>query len=856
MIPHAFSFISEEWLSPAITIVAKSSVLLLLMWMACWLLRHRSAALRHRLWTFALTGCIAVPAVAMIGPQLRIPLLRANPIEQEVKTILASKVNIAECCEAGSGNAGTKPTLFSGDSNAALLSESIAAFSCPVAESLTSGGATAKATDNSAIVTDVGWQKWLLAIWIVGFLYLISRLCIALLLQQRQMREMNSIDDAVWTSSVAAIAKQLGVTRSHSTFQSATVTVPMTYGVFSAVIVVPTDWPKWSDEHRHCVLSHELAHVQRYDVATQMFARVIAAVYWFNPLIWFAVYRMRVEREFACDDAVLLSGRRSSEYADALLTTLRNYRRQRFDLGVAMADSARLDRRVEAILDNTRRRHSPGRAMTYILIAMTVCCASMIGAAKLTTVVIQPQQASVEVDPEISVQRARTVAGTVRDAVSGEPVENAEVYVLGGNLEYTKRQDSVRTDRQGRYRLVRSDQQGELTIVVDGDKHVYLPMSRTFKNGADGGEITADFTISHGVQIRGKVVEENTDRPIASEHRDFCDDVQPGPLYAGYAKYYPLKENRWLKDLGEGLVSIPFQSSQENFLRRVHIDANGEFHMSVPRGRGIILIEAHPPRDTLMRYANGTVPKVPYLTLGGDITGTKSLMANPKPSQTSFPGMLKPIEADNFHTYKLIDPANDSDPLNLRFEVKLPPTQRIHFVDPNGHPISGVNVAGLMPRGENGQFQVTNVLDSDAVAYLEVQNATPRRIVAISDDGKSGVSTSITAITESPLTIKMQPTALLKFRLVDKTTGKPPVGYLFSLIYGKGVTSTQGLSIDSTEEFTRDKKGEITVTSIIPGEPVSLVVIPPQALRAKPQELEPVTLAPGEVKDLGNMEVE
>lgn len=318
MIPQAFSFISEEWLSPAITIVAKSSVLLLLASMACALLRHRSAALRHRLWTFALAGCIAVPAVAMIGPQLRIPLLRANPIEQEVEIALASKANMPRVEERIWRCRDQTETVCRG-------------FKCSVVVRVKCGFFMSCGRifglwrcidgDHKQLrwrVTDVGWQQWLMAIWIVGFVYLIIRLYIAILLQHRRMGEMNSIDDVSWTTSVAAIAKQLGVTRSYSTFQSATATVPMTYGVFRAVIVVPTDWPKWSDEHRHCVLSHEAAHVQRYDVATQMFARVIAAVYWFNPLIWFAVYRMRVEREFACDDAVLLSGRRPSDYADAL----------------------------------------------------------------------------------------------------------------------------------------------------------------------------------------------------------------------------------------------------------------------------------------------------------------------------------------------------------------------------------------------------------------------------------------------------------------------------------------------------------------------------------------------------------
>jgi len=1114
MFQHLLSLISDGWLPPALDIVTKSSVLLVLTSVVCWLLRERSASLRHRLWTLALAGCIAVPVIAIVGPQLRIPLLRANPVEQKDITSLTSKGSSTECCEVESGTAVGMPTPLPEDSNAASSSELNSVFSCTIEDALDSENATSGTADSFMVITYVGWQYWLPAIWLAGFLFVLIRLGTAAFLQHRRMVEMKPIDDIDWATSVAAIAKQLGVTRSYSTVQSPTAAVPITYGVFRAVIVVPPDWSKWSDEHRNCVLSHELAHVQRFDVAIQLFARAIAAVYWFNPLIWLAVYRLRVEREFACDDAVLLSGRRPSDYADALLTTLRHYRRRRFDLGVALADSARLDSRVEAILDQNRRRHPPGRKAKFFLAILIVCCVFLIGAVTLTrgvarenattdeehsdadpvaglskSIIIRgvvtgpderpianaelyvnvkeyqdsiklgtsdpdgafrfevpretltrmvspgvflgqckaslvavaegagaaweflpsedggrygdmkreyevrlqmvedlpikgrivdeagepvggavvsvdyihelrgktwykmspaiealdvnsiPQQeidvngwssdqyprafgflrATTDesgyytltglgsnravrlvvsgpgiqspptfsvlvrkdgsefaqkvrekypsqgdahgvrlfgIDSTVAVHRARTVAGTVRDAVTGEPVENANVCVLGGTRVYTLPKCQVRTDRMGKFRLVCKQEETqftEFTVVVDGDKHLYLPASRTFKSVTDTGETTADFEIPRGVLIRGKVVEVNTNRPIAAEHRNFCDDIQPGPLYSGYAKYYPLKENQWLSDLGQESVSIPFSYVQSNHIRWVHIDEKGEFHVAVPPGRGVILIEARPPMDT---WTSGSVPKVPYLTIAGDVTGTRYFRETPKPNELTFPGMQKPIEADDFHTYKLIDPADDSDPLDLRFEVKLPPTQTIRFVDPNGDLITGAKVAGLVPRGQTGEMQVADVLDSDAVAYLDVKNATPRRVIAISLDGKFGAATSITTQSDSPLTIKMQPTASLKLRLIDKTTGKRAFGYRLQLRYGQGVTSIYGLRIDAVEEIMIDKSGEITITSIIPGEPLSLTLIPPQGMTAKSQELESLAMEPGELRLIGNVQVE
>ena len=131
--------------------------------------------------------------------------------------------------------------------------------------------------------------------------------------------------------------------------------------------------------------------MKRRDCLTHLLAQAACALYWFNPLAWMAVKRVRTERERACDDLVLASGTRGSDYADQLLemarvharrsipgapgrsqpgdgapVTTRGQARSRFSIlvcrGRRMTRGAQLSRRWRVLLRRWRRsaRCSPG----------------------------------------------------------------------------------------------------------------------------------------------------------------------------------------------------------------------------------------------------------------------------------------------------------------------------------------------------------------------------------------------------------------------------------------------------------------------------------------------------------------
>jgi beta-lactamase regulating signal transducer with metallopeptidase domain len=58
-------------------------------------------------------------------------------------------------------------------------------------------------------------------------------------------------------------------------------------------------------EELRYVFLHELGHLKRHDIWLGWLTSILQALHWFNPLVWLAFYRMRVDRELACDAFVL-----------------------------------------------------------------------------------------------------------------------------------------------------------------------------------------------------------------------------------------------------------------------------------------------------------------------------------------------------------------------------------------------------------------------------------------------------------------------------------------------------------------------------------------------------------------------
>ncbi len=206
-------------------------------------------------------------------------------------------------------------------------------------------------------------------VWALGALAVLLRIRLSYARARRYLlgAEVFRPDPAVW-----AVRKGRGPIP--AVLLSPLATMPMVIGIVHPRIVLPANAPSWKPGQLRRVLLHEAAHLERKDPAWKLTASLVAALYWFHPLVWLALRQLSSQRERACDDMVLAAGDRPSRYAGDLLEFARNALRGRNpEAAIPMASPKRLEARIAAILDATRPRQTLRRStMTAYTCTLTL----------------------------------------------------------------------------------------------------------------------------------------------------------------------------------------------------------------------------------------------------------------------------------------------------------------------------------------------------------------------------------------------------------------------------------------------------------------------------------------------------
>ncbi|MHC5006347.1 MAG: M56 family metallopeptidase [Planctomycetota bacterium] len=166
----------------------------------------------------------------------------------------------------------------------------------------------------------------LTALWIVGVCLLQLRFLFHWVNAQRIKTRGGHRAPEPCVRCVADLRQRLGIRQTVQIFESGLAAVPMLIGWLRPVILVPTGAVTGlSPQQLRAVLAHELAHVRRHDYLVNVLQAVFESLLFYHPAVWWLSHRLRVEREYCCDDIAVGVGGDALSYAQALsyLDTLR-----------------------------------------------------------------------------------------------------------------------------------------------------------------------------------------------------------------------------------------------------------------------------------------------------------------------------------------------------------------------------------------------------------------------------------------------------------------------------------------------------------------------------------------------------
>jgi beta-lactamase regulating signal transducer with metallopeptidase domain len=146
-------------------------------------------------------------------------------------------------------------------------------------------------------------------------------------------------------------------------------------------------------------------------------------MWWYQPLLWHASRRMRVEREFACDDLVLQTGTPACDYADELLAVASKavLNPRPSPVSVSMAGRSTVEHRIRSILNPNTNRRALGRSGTALVI--------LVGTMLLITATVLTPTFSVTADDS----KTAKANSTERPTSSAEESSTEAVATSGSN---------------------------------------------------------------------------------------------------------------------------------------------------------------------------------------------------------------------------------------------------------------------------------------------------------------------------------------------------------------------------------------------------------------------------------------
>jgi beta-lactamase regulating signal transducer with metallopeptidase domain/Flp pilus assembly protein TadD len=358
-----------EW----VLVFVKASLLLGVAQLALKAMPSISAATRHLVLTTALAAFLLIPVFGYVVPawQLRvlppasrpaaIPAASSEPVRRAVQTVVPAALPATQVDPPGVVTVVATPT--------------------PAPAAVRPARSWA-------------WSEIAIFVWLTIAALLLARLFLGMLRVSWIISSGEPLSPRAF-DLVNAAKLRLGITRAVSLVRSNQIQVPMIWGCFRPALLLPMTSESWPEEQLEVVILHELGHLKRWDFVTLVIGNLVTSLFWFHPQVWLADLTARRECERACDDLVLTSGTKASDYAGHLLSFVKLMPAvERFGaVTLGMSRRSQLEGRLLAILHPSLPRASATRR--GLVVGAVAAAAIILPLSALRLTAAPPQETAV-----------------------------------------------------------------------------------------------------------------------------------------------------------------------------------------------------------------------------------------------------------------------------------------------------------------------------------------------------------------------------------------------------------------------------------------------------------------------------
>ena len=285
------------------------------------------------------------------------------------------------------------------------------------------------------VSTSVAWYVFI--VWAVIALAGLARVVLATF----QLRRLRSHAEPVEMESLPADMRSLiedaQKARPVLVLVSDRLEVPTAIGFHNPAVILPA-WMVESTpaEELKYILLHELAHLRRRDDWTNLAQKILKALLFFLPSVWWIERRLSLDREMACDDAVLVHSGTPVGYAECLAHVAeRSFLRKQIALAQAAVGRVRqLTERVTRILDPERPRATQlwKPAVPVVMVTALLCAIPASFTPELVGFADNTSTTNVSTtNAEVSGQHKLNIAPTR----AGARANGAEVHMVPASLK-------------------------------------------------------------------------------------------------------------------------------------------------------------------------------------------------------------------------------------------------------------------------------------------------------------------------------------------------------------------------------------------------------------------------------------